>query len=817
MITDRDVFIEDVDEPENQTEYPSVSRLNPNKDVEDDDSMRRHEMDRGSDIDYNNRKRQTNDDHNLATGREQLFIKEGNAEILRLITRGRNEEENIYVNVPPRQQQPQYIMVDNSGGGKEILMRRYIEEQSNGKQVIREHYQLLPGATQTYMQQPTELLPSQANSNIYQQSQPEHEVKVIHTHAVQNAAAGNAPSNLVDNNNENQLSHALSHHSLIQQELENSLKQQNALLRQILLEKEKLEEKYNQQETAMETQSLPGHSLAIATQTDCESSTQTDPLNMRLERRRTRSENDDSMSEDEYEYVRYSPPNSPEGVYWIKRRRHRKKSKYKESDKGRKKIVTVEAVKRKIRTPIQEENEETQQKTPLLRRAMDTKTSMMRRLKNEGIGKNERLKKDILLEISDSLMDEKIVPKINDKRKNFHEVYKRNVKYYEENSDSDRENEHKKIYYSADSLEGMHTDEEVEERIRISTKSSSKSTSVSPAPKVKPRVSRPEIKSSKSERQVFKRLTASEPPNRPGKGPAPKPPDDGKSKKDKHYSDSDMLQRLKDEAYEIPKGVPKYMEWYFQKNKDDEIAKKLGVEPVAKDKEKEREKEREKEKEKEKEKERMQKAVMAAAKAKAASERIVDAMKKKKAPLVQSKSEEKLDEIKTKPEPLPRTSPPKETRMLKEEIQLAKKVTSQAAPSDSNHHQLLQHSEHRFEHEYDPAPSIAPQPSKLPHYLYPHSPPVVTRGETTKCPMATHSPIKENEVKDSKSKIPLESSKTLNAATLEDDLDSGIAMNSRLNNMGRRNPIAEKKSVFSIAYDDVRIKQIRSESDSPPF
>lgn len=41
----------------------------------------------------------------------------------------------------------------------------------------------------------------------------------------------------------------------------------------------------------------------------------------------------------------------------------------------------------------------------------------------------------------------------------------------------------------------------------------------------------------------------------------------------------------------------------------------------------------------------------------------------------------------------------------------------------------------------------------------------------------------------------------------EDDHDSGIAMNSLLH--GKRNKMAEKKSVFTIAYDDVQIKRIQ--------
>lgn len=181
---------------------------------------------------------------------------------------------------------------------------------------------------------------------------------------------------------------------------------------------------------------------------------------------------------------------------------------------------------------------------------------------------------------------------------------------------------------------------------------------------------------------------------------------------------------------------------------------------------------------------------------------------------------------KFKPEPAPRRSPPKGSRMLKEDRALNKQHKPKIE-TDTNH-PLLQHSEHRFEREN--ATEVPVPPTKLPHYMYPETPTFADKDHSSQRQKSKPSPIKENEVKITKSKINLNvddhgphhatahAQKQLNASTLEDDHDSGIAMNSLMNSMGRRNPIAEKKSVFSIAYDDVsRVKKITSGGESPQY
>lgn len=116
--------------------------------------------------------------------------------------------------------------------------------------------------------------------------------------------------------------------------------------------------------------------------------------------------------------------------------------------------------------------------------------------------------------------------------------------------------------------------------------------------------------------------------------------------------------------------------------------------------------------------------------------------------------------------------------------------------------------------------------------MYPETPPLASidssrnksKGHDKHKPKP--SPIHENQVKEhsrhssNQSEITsnqCNASKQLNASTLEDDHDSGIAMNSLLHSLGKRNPIADKKSVFTIAYDEAKISKIQSESDSPQF
>lgn len=839
LINDRDIYVEDIIDQADEQDYVDTKKKRISEQQIDDDSLRRHEIDRGSDIGYdqrNNMKRQLVQENENATNRDHLYIKDGNAEILRLITRGKQEEENIYVNVPPVQPQPQYIMVDNSG--KEILMRRFIEEQANGKQIIREHYQILPGNQihqslpneVTHSQQMNELYvnKSQAGSVIYSQHDPNFDLKFLSS---QNLNKSDTQQQL-----DTQRTYNIPNQSVVHQELETSLKQQNALLRQILLEKAKLEEKYSQQEVALETQSLPGHAMAIATQTDCETGTQTDePYNIKPERRRAKSENDDSMSESDYEYIRYSPPNSPEGVYWIKRKRHKRKSKHRDAIKPRRRVVMVEEIKRKIRTPIEEENED--QRSPV--KSSDTRSNILKRIKKDsGLKRKEisaksvALKKDILMEISDSL-DEQASPTGMTKKKQIHKIHKKQIEYFDDSDDpSDDDDPFGRDNYSGDSLENYSEIEESQIRRSSSRISRNRamlrrgssidirdvynkdedyvkyvSDSIASTPAIRHRLSRKDSKNDPVDgKRKVKRDSASEPPvHRSNKRPAPKAPilkPTNVSSTDKSRSETDILRKMDEDSGQSSRSVPKYMEWYYNKNRDIDSEKKR-LDNYRSEKEK----------------------------SKISNKKIIGSTEKR----IKSKVP-KSDGQQSKPEPLPRSIPSKGIRMLKEDIDM-NKAHNPKIQTDANH-PLLQYSEHRYEYEYNPAPDIPIPPTKLPHYIYPETPPqhgeakqkskpTATTTSTTVTTKSRPSPIKENEVKTTSHKtvIPIEASETapsnpskqLNASTLEDDLDSGIAMNSLLNSMGRRNPIADKKSVFTIAYDDVKVKKIQSESDSPQF
>uniref|UniRef100_A0A1B0FK09 Uncharacterized protein n=1 Tax=Glossina morsitans morsitans TaxID=37546 RepID=A0A1B0FK09_GLOMM len=125
--------------------------------------------------------------------------------------------------------------------------------------------------------------------------------------------------------------------------------------------------------------------------------------------------------------------------------------------------------------------------------------------------------------------------------------------------------------------------------------------------------------------------------------------------------------------------------------------------------------------------------------------------------------------------------------------------------------------EHRFEREN--VPEVPIHPTKSAHYIYPETPPfgAYSKEFVQQNAKPKPSPIKENEVKTKNnfkinlyiedahcSQLPADAATTttvqkqLNAATLQDDHDSGIAINSLLTSMGRCNPIAEKKAFFQL-------------------
>ncbi|XP_055696679.1 cadherin-86C isoform X1 [Lutzomyia longipalpis] len=736
----------------------------------DDDSMRRHEIDRGSDIEYNIRENMKYDMSHENDPREQYFIKDGNAEILRLVTRGKGNVENIYGNLSHRQmessqnQPPQLIVVDNGGGGKEILMRRYIEEQSNGKQIIREHYQVMP------------------ESN-FVQSLPNEVIQHNIQKASHEQAAAQMDGGSVMMEKEEQIMHATSHHSLIQQELENSLKQQNALLRQILLEKEKLEAKYSMQEAALETQSLPCNSMTIATQTNCNTATQTEPEFKKEHRRRTKSENDDSLSDDDYEYVRYNSPDSPQKVYWMKSKTDKKRAKKQSKLANQKRnVIMVNYIKRNIQTPIQEETEES--KSP--QQAKECKCNVKSKSKSIVVSP---LNKSLLLEISESLDGEVIVPSAkgsitvksksvskgksdgksdDDFLENGIVLYQYSAESLDENSDVEEKDTSRYHESQSDHQNDTSKSKKGTRTNRIQKSSLSKTSSTT-------RISR-ECNSRESPTKQNRRQTESEPPQtRRPKNAVPKNSERKRNVQksmgegSKTLSETDILRKVSDEADSKP--MSKYMDWYYNRDNKDDSGRKIQSKKIPN-----------------------------------------DSQKYKSSPSTARSS--KVPHLGGKQEHAQQST----AQMLKEDINKAKSLV-QKNQKDGNY-SLLQHSEHRFEHEYNPTTSILAPPTQLKHYLYPNTPPNISTELQDKAGdlESNYLSAKNTEAKDSKGKqFGMEESKQLNVATLEDDHDSGIAMNSFLNSMGRKNPIADKKSVFAIAYDEVKVSKLVSESESSPI
>lgn len=272
------------------------------------ESLRRHEVERGSDRGGIKRTVHRQQNIHREPSREQLYIREGNADILRLISRGEQQPQQQQL----QQQRPITLIADQPymvDSGKDILMRRYIDQQQS--EALRQQQQ-------TY-------LPNAVN-----RLQTEQEL------------------------------------------LEASLRQQNALLRQLIIERER--------DLRLETQSLPA-----GTQTDQDAGTQTEPQFFRPPRREVQSDNEASDLSDEE-------------IAIIKARAKRRNGRRME-------------IKRKIKTPIQEESEiegyEKRDSVEKMRpKIKHTRTSEMRQKRaSSEVRKTSKaaLRKEVLREISASL------------------------------------------------------------------------------------------------------------------------------------------------------------------------------------------------------------------------------------------------------------------------------------------------------------------------------------------------------------------------------------------------------------------------------
>lgn len=244
------------------------SRLShlPMRGVEEDadaESIRRHEFDRGSDRGPAHREETVL--RIQPRPRDQMFIRDGNAEILRLVTRGRVEEEEPRLNQPDTRPYTVVEGVENAEKqeeeGKEIIMQRFIEDQkksteNNGEEEEEEQVKL--GDSQ------------EKKDN----TESDHLLQRLMDIPQRNLSTGDV----------NRL----------------TTLQRDLLLTRFLVEEQR--RNFGNVQALDETQSLPGmvpSLTTMATQTDVNRGTQTEILyTMRPPRRKTKSDLDDSGESD---------------------------------------------------------------------------------------------------------------------------------------------------------------------------------------------------------------------------------------------------------------------------------------------------------------------------------------------------------------------------------------------------------------------------------------------------------------------------------------------------------------------------------------
>ncbi|XP_039305900.1 cadherin-86C isoform X3 [Solenopsis invicta] len=273
------------------------------RDYDGEDSLQRHEIERGSDIQrqaYRQRyvDPELNNERETAI-REQHFYREGNAEVLQLVTRGQVEDRGQHRHYPT-------FVVD----GKDVLLQRFIQDQKTRNELPMQEAEMVRTIDS-----------HQRSRNLYQHKQevlllPEEldvrrrrtielesgEQKMDDEYATQNMdmepqmrdvrrqeisinmpgiSSKDRPS-IVKDQKQSTAVQSIAFHDM-------ELARQNALLTRLLLERESRHTGGTVMDAAsyLETQSLPGQ-VAIATQTDRAAATQTE------RHVRSRSDNDES-------------------------------------------------------------------------------------------------------------------------------------------------------------------------------------------------------------------------------------------------------------------------------------------------------------------------------------------------------------------------------------------------------------------------------------------------------------------------------------------------------------------------------------------
>ncbi|KAM3963678.1 cadherin 86C [Aphomia sociella] len=808
-------YIEDL-----ENGYDRIATLHYQRREQDNDSIRRHEIDRGSEVgvflksdieknlnDKNENKAkleyQEKAHGQSSLGRDQYFIKEGNTEILRLVTRGKNDEER-YVNLPINQQRPvtliphtQYVVVDN---GKDLLMERFIREQGEEAKNIRERMDRIT----------TDIDNVTTDKEAKILLQRSHEIDAANQYNDYSNIPPDVPGSIPLKSDylQSALLEMQNKSSIHQELLESSLRKQNELLHQILIERERLlqnQETASQVESKLETQSLPGHSV-IATQTECHIGTQTEPQLLKPTRRKARSDND-SYSEDESQMI---VEDETKKVAWVKRKKPRKKIKYKDPRRS----IRVYDLKRKIKTPIIEESEaspslesekhvkisKTNEREEHVKNYGDRTKSTVTTSKNETVCSTQiklsdadrkcKLRKEVLMEISDSL-DEKVDFEAAEKRL--------------------------RLQRQSPIDDGISSKQTLALEQESSKDSEQKSRSSS---------------ASKDNRNLIFSRQGSSTEARESAGQFVKSPDieefESNNKKDSS-SNAESSNKKNDEGNEstkssetaktAQKSVPRYMQWYGKKSSST-ATKPPPSEKVIPNKPKR------------------------PSKSKNEIDKVVSNEEKSgRYGKINSKdSQNDIAEVK-------KNSKGKEGEFIHPRLLKEEKVTPVPEGPLPDVHPLLQHSEHRYEHQYENQnPLCYIQPTHIPKYLG-GQPNIPRRQSIEQQPIyVNQDDVNKKETKQDISESALTHSISISTSYEEDrmnapevhvskiniggdnlvevrtvgkidDNDSGIAMNTLVQQTGniKRLPITEKKSIFTIAYDDVQTKQLRPDSSSTSY
>lgn len=321
------------------------------------------------------------DTNEETTVREQHFFREGNAEVLRLVTRGQ-VEDNATTSHQPHPHRPPTLIID----GKDIILQRFIEDQKSRHELSMQDIEaarsmeshqrskdvcnqqpeiiLIPERLELgHRQHVEEIGPNVQRLVIdhdrdYDSRKGKESRTMRETVRQERQEAGSIaerPTLIVAKDQSNNTQYPF--HDL-------ELARQNVLLTRLLLEKENRRAGAMDSTSYLETQSLPGQ-VAIATQTDRTAATQTD------RHVKSRSDNDESDNEES----RY-------------RKRLRSRKKYGgDGDWRRSRTLWM-------KSPIEEEG------SPCFDKRLSILRKKVREVKE---GRKISLEPEVLREISDSL------------------------------------------------------------------------------------------------------------------------------------------------------------------------------------------------------------------------------------------------------------------------------------------------------------------------------------------------------------------------------------------------------------------------------